>query len=146
MNNVIDSIMENLFHVLRLIHRKLLKIDLGGANKGISHPHFAIMGILDELGALPVSEIGKKLIIPKPQMTHLVDKLISLGIVERLPDERDRRIINVALTERGKTALKEAKKLIKDNIRTKLSRLNDKELEELSASLRKIREIGSKLE
>lgn len=144
-DDVVDEIMENLFHTLRLIHRKLLKSDLEDANKDISHPHFAIMGILGEAGKLPVSVIGNRLLIPKPQMTHLLDKLISLGIAERLPDINDRRVINISLTAKGKKVLREARKLMGNNIRKKLSCLNDEEMEELSASLRKLRYIGSKL-
>ena len=104
------------------------------------------MAILDDSGMLPVSEIGKRLLIPNPQMTHLVDKLISLGMAERLPDERDRRIINLALSDKGKITLGECRKLIGNNIRKKLSCLKDDELKELEISLSKLREIGTKLE
>jgi len=144
--NIVDSIVENLFRIMPLIRRKLLKVDLAALDKDISHLHFVIMTILDEAGMLPVSVIGKRLGISKPQMTHLVDKLISLRLVKRLPDARDRRIINVRLTDNGKITLEECRKLISDNIRGKLSCLKDEELAELSASLEKIRDIGAKLE
>ncbi len=145
-SNILDSIIENLVHILPLIHKKLLKANLEAVNKDIVRPHFAIMGTLNELGTLPVSIIGEKLLIPKPQMTHFLDKLTSLGIVERLPDARDRRIINVVLTNKGKTVLGGCKELIRDNIRKKLAYLKDDELEELSVSLRKLRGILLKLE
>jgi DNA-binding MarR family transcriptional regulator len=144
-NSIIDGIIENLFHVLPLIHKKLLKIDLEGAKKDISRLHFAIMGMLDEFGTLPVSEIGKRLLIPKPQMTHLIDQLISLAIAERQPDTRDRRIIKIALTDKGKITLEECKGLMRSDIRQKLSCLKDEELAELSVSLAKLRDIGAKL-
>jgi len=144
-SNAIDVIIEDLFHVVRLIHKKLLRGGLEGAQKDISRPHFAIMTRLDELEASPVSEIGKRLLIPKPQMTHLVDKLIRLGLVERLPDTQDRRIINIALSDKGKITLQKCRKSVRNNMRKKLSCLKDEELEELSVSLRKIRDIGSKL-
>ncbi len=145
-SNILDSIIENLVHIPPLIHKKLLKANLEAVNKDIARPHFAIMGTLNELGTLPVSTIGEKLLIPKPQMTHFLDKLTSLGVVERLPDARDRRIINVVLTSKGKTVLGECKELIRDNIRKKLAYLKDDELEELSVSLRKLRGILLKLE
>ena len=145
-NDIVDSIIENLFHVLHLIHRKLLKINLEGANKNISRLHFPIMGILDEAGTLPISEIGKRLLIPKSQMTFLIDQLISLGLVEKVPDTRDKRVINIALTGKGKVTLKECQELVRENIRERLSCLEEKELVELSISLKKLREIGVRLE
>jgi DNA-binding MarR family transcriptional regulator len=145
-SEIVDDIMQNLFHTLRLIHRKLLKADLEDSYKDISHQHFAVMGMLAEVVKLPVSTIGNRLLIPKPQMTHLIDKLISLGIVERLPDTEDRRIINISLTDQGREVLMEARKSLKSNIIKKLSCLKDEEVEELSSALRKLRHIGSKLE
>jgi DNA-binding MarR family transcriptional regulator len=94
----------------------------------------------------PPENFDQELFIAKPQMTHLIDKLINLGMVERLPDKIDRRIINIKLIEKGKTTLEESKNLIRKNIRRKLSCLKDDELKELSVSLKKLRDIGAKLE
>ena len=109
----------------------------------ISPPHFEIMTTLEEAGTLHVTEIGEKLQIPKP---HLIDKLVALAMVERQPDARDRRIINIALTSRGKTLLKKHRRMIEGAIKKSLTYLTDEELEELSTSLRKLRQILSKLE
>lgn len=112
----------------------------------ISPPHFEIMTTLEEAGTLHVTEIGEKLQIPKPQMTHLIDKLVALAMVERQPDARDRRIINITLTSRGKILLKKHRRMIEGAIKKSLTYLTDEELEELSTSLRKLRQILSKLE
>ena len=79
-------------------------------------------------------------------MTHLIDKLIELELVERQPDDSDRRIINISLTAKGKLVLEESRKLVRDTIRQKLSCLGEQELEDLAFSLRKLTEIGAKLE
>jgi DNA-binding MarR family transcriptional regulator len=145
-DGIIDGIVENLFQVLPLIHRKLTKIDLDSVDKLISRPHFIVMRAIDQLGPLPVSQIGEKLLIARPQMTGLIERLVELEMVERTPDKNDRRIINVTLTARGKVTLEACGKLIKNNIIEKLARLQTKDLEELSAALQKIRDIGLKLE
>ncbi len=84
--------------------------------------------------------------ISKSQMTHLIDKLISLGIVARVPDTKDRRIINISLTDKGRKVLEEYRRLIRENIERKLSYLKHEELEELSLLLRKLRDLESKIE
>ena len=144
--NTIDNITENLFQVFPLIHRLLLRIDFKVINIYISRPHFAIMNVLDELGAVPVSTVGKRLIIAKPQMTRLIDRLIDQGIVERQPDLNDRRVINVKITDKGQKILEQCRELIRDNIREKLSCLKDEDLEELLFALNKLKNIGLKLE
>ena len=144
-NHIIDSIWENLFYTRLLIRRNILKIDLEGIQKEISRPHHSIIATLDESGILPISEIGKRTFITKPQMTHLVDKLIRLGLVERLLDTKDRRRINLMLTNKGKIVLDERRQLMKTNLSKMLSCLKDEELEELSTALKKVRDIATKL-
>jgi DNA-binding MarR family transcriptional regulator len=46
---------------------------------------------------LAVSEVARRLVIPKSQMTHLIDQLVDLDIVARHPDAKDRRVINISL-------------------------------------------------
>ncbi|HEY32023.1 MAG TPA: MarR family transcriptional regulator [Dehalococcoidia bacterium] len=147
---ILDIIAEDLFTIPpligRSIRRKLLRTALAHIREDISPPHFEIMRTLDETGTLHVTEIGERLQIPKPQMTHLIDKLVSLEMVERQTDVRDRRIINIALTSKSKTLLKKHKRIMESAIKETLSSLTDKELEELSTSLRKLRDILQKLQ
>jgi len=142
-DEIVDNVVENLFRALPVIHRRLLKIDLEGLGEDISRHHVMIMRMLDRRGTLHVSEIGKSLLISNPQMTHSIDRLIGLGLVERQPDTTDRRVINVTLTGKGKTVLEECNRLIKDNVETQLSCLDDEKLEALSLSLESLGEIGS---
>lgn len=144
-NKAIDNILENLFLVLPIIHKKLLRMDLGGVTGNLSRLHLAIMGMLGG-GSLPISEIGMRLVAPKSQMTHLVDQLVSLGIVVRQPDARDRRVINISLTDHGRAILRECRELVKQNIRNKISCLTTEELVALSDALVKLKDIGAKLE
>lgn len=141
----IDGIVENLFHVLPLIHRKLMKVDTDGIENSLSRPLLGVMRVIDESGPCPVSRIGQKLMIARPQMTGMIDRLVDLEMVERMPDSADRRIINVTLTGKGKKALEAGSKVIKENIKTQLSQLKKQEMETLSVCLQKIRDIGMKL-
>jgi len=147
---MLDSIAGDLFTIPPLIgrsvRRKLLRVVMAHIQEDLSPPHFEIMKTLEEVGTLHVTEIGERLQIPRPQMTHLIDKLVALDMVERRPDSKDRRIINIALTSKGRTLLKKHRRMIEDAIKKSLTSLTDEELEELSTSLRKLRQILSKLE
>ena len=145
-DSTVDVITEDLLYILPLLHRKLLKIEFEQIDVGLSRLHFIILRILSHHGPLAISEIGKRLFIPKPQMTALVDKLIQHGMVDRLPDTEDRRVINIDLTEKGKETLNECDKLIRSSIRQKLSSLSPSALQELMQTTSRLREIGAKLE
>jgi DNA-binding MarR family transcriptional regulator len=146
---VLDSVAEYLFSTLPLIHRsirkKLLKTALESIKEDIAPPHFEIMKLLEEAGTLHIAEIGERLQIARPQMTHLIDRLVELGMVKRETYIEDRRMINIILTEKGMTILNEHDSDIKDAIMGTLSFLTDEELQDLSTSLKKLKGIFSKL-
>ena len=146
---VLDRVAEDLFSTIpligRSIRRKLLKRALTQIEEDIAPPHYEIIRLLDEAGTLHIAEIGERLEIARPQMTHLIDKLVELKLAERQPDKEDRRIINICLTGKGKALIKDHENQIRQATMEALSSLNVGELEELAASLKTLREIFTKL-
>jgi DNA-binding MarR family transcriptional regulator len=51
--------------------------------------------------AVPMSALAGLLMCDNSNVTGIVDRLEALGLVERKPAERDRRVKAVALTEQG---------------------------------------------
>jgi len=149
-HSILDSVAEDMFSTMpligRSIRRKLFKTALTGFNEDIAPPHIEIIKLLEEAGTLHIAEIGERLLIARPQMTHLIDKLVELDLVERQIGTEDRRMINVMLTDKGKAIIKEHEDHIRKATMEALSPLTVGELKELSASLRTLREIFSKLE
>jgi len=149
-SDILDRIATDLLSlpplIFRGVRRKLLKTALVNLDMDISPLHFEIMALLREAGTLHVAEIGERLQIARAQMTHLLDKLADLGIVERQMDTADRRMINIVLTGKGRTILEERVSNIRNAIKETLSCLTDEELDDLSGSLRKTRDILSKLQ
>jgi DNA-binding MarR family transcriptional regulator len=149
-SDILDRITADLLSVppliFRGVRRKLLKIALVDINEDISPLHFEIMALLREVGILHVAEIGERLQIARAQMTHLIDKLVDLGIVERQTNTADRRMTNIVLTDKGGAFSEEHDSNMKNAIKETLSCLTDEELQDLSDSLRKLRDILLKLQ
>ena len=131
--------------IFRGIRRKLIKTTLADIEVSITPHHFEIIRLLEEEGKLHIAEIGDRLQIARAQMTKLIDKLVDLNLVERQLDIADRRTTNITLSAHGKTVLEEHKNSIMSAIQETMSYLTDEELEDLSDSLRKLRNILLKL-
>jgi DNA-binding MarR family transcriptional regulator len=140
----IDRILENMFVIMLITHKKMLRMDLGGRPDNLTRLHLAVMGELSQNNTT-MSELANTLMMTKPQLTHLVDSLVSQGIVERRPDEKDRRVINLALTEKGRALLKEMKLKVKENTKKRLASLTTEELSQMSTALETLRNIVIKL-
>lgn len=145
----LDSVADELFSTLPLIHRsirrKLFKTAITGFPKDLVPPHFEIMKLLQEAGTLHVAEIGERLQIARPQMTHLIDKLVEMDFVKRQPGSEDRRTLNITLKSKGKTFFAGQERHIRSATKEALSSLSEETLRDLSISLKTLREIFQRL-
>jgi len=135
----IDKIIENLIYLHPLLSKGLTRSIRIKTN--LNPGSLYILGILSRHEILSMSEIGCKLSIPKPHVTAQVDKLIAEEMVERLFDSNDRRIINIRLTEKGKTDFKTIKQEISKDLRERIEKLDEKKLNDLFNSTQQVRDI-----
>jgi len=132
--------------VFRMIRRKVVNTTFVDTNVDIKMLHFEIMHVLKDEGTLHPAKIGEKLLVAKAQMTRLIDKLVELDFVKREMGSDDRRTLNITLTDKGRRVLEEQDNLVINAMQENMSSLTGKELEDLSKSLRKLRDILFKLE
>ena len=143
--NNLDVLVENLLSLQPVFRKTMSKLEkCDDEFMSLTLRHISILFVLEKAESLPVSEAGSKLNISKPQMTILTDKLIEKHLIERVQDKKDRRIINISITDEGTGLLAEFKAMVKDNIKEKLSSLDNKDLNELSDALDKVKSILSK--
>jgi DNA-binding MarR family transcriptional regulator len=141
-NNSLDNIVENLLYILPVFHKKFLKIDISDLCRDIhmSRLHLAILETIYHEKA-PISEVAKKFLISKPQMTHLVNQLVTAKMVEKKNNPKDRRVTDVTLTEKGLKTMKQCDEFLKKNLKCQLSFLNQDDQDALALSIQKIRDI-----
>jgi DNA-binding MarR family transcriptional regulator len=132
--------------IFRLVRRKLVTDTLVESDPSFKLLHFEILKVLHDEGTMHVAKIGDKLIIAKAQMTHLIDKLVELGFIERVTSPNDRRSVNISITKKGDEFIDEHNALILNAVRENMASLPDNELESLSGSLRLLRDTLFKME
>ena len=137
----IDSVIENLISIHPLLSKSFSRSIRSKTN--LNPGSLYVLGVLTTHGMLSMSEIGCKLSMPKSHVTGLVDKLIEENMVERLYDPKDRRIVNVHITEKGVADFNSIKHEISQELRQKLQKLDAKTLQVLSESSRHVKEILS---
>lgn len=141
----LTSAAETMVSVMQLIGKKLLKPEAACHNKSLAPSLYHILFILNDIGRMPVSEIGHRLHIAKPNMSHFIEKLHQEGFVERIPDKSDRRIIHIAITDKGKEMVREELQYLSAHLACILSPLCSEDLETLLMSLHHLKRILSKL-
>ena len=104
---------------------------------------FAVLEYLKTKGAQPVNTIGQSMMLTSGSMTTAVDRAQKNGYVTREHDPEDGRVVNVTLTEKGRTAIDNAFEIHASNLE-RLFNVFDKE--EKAEFVRLLRKIGKTAE
>ncbi|MFT3751379.1 MAG: MarR family transcriptional regulator [Paludibacter sp.] len=139
----IDKIIENLIHIHPLLSKGLTRSIRAKTN--LNPGSLFVIGVLSKHNMLSMSEIGCKLSMPKPHVTAQIDKLIAEGMVERLFDPNDRRIINIKMTEKGKEDFKAIKAELSRDLRERIEKLEEQKMITLFESTQQVRNILSEI-
>lgn len=115
--------------------------------KGICIPlsHMKVIFYLINNGPSSVSKIANDLVISKPNMTPIIDNLISEGYVVRYDDPNDRRIIIVEATEKAKNLINQKRQETVEYFSDKLSTLSNEDIETLKSLLPVLSKIIMKM-
>ena len=135
----IDSAIENLISIHPLLSKAFNRSMRSKTN--LNPGSLFVLGVLSRNGMLSMSEIGCKLSMQKPHITGLVDKLVAENLVERLYDPKDRRIVNVNITEKGMIDFNAIKHEISQELRQKLENLDTETLDTLSLASKQVKDI-----
>ena len=95
-----DSVAHRLHRTNRLLLTHLGRF-LEGAGAGLTPEQFFVVMKLHEGGRMPQSQLVDVTLGDGPNVSRLVDKLVTSGFVERLVDPTDRRTRLLRLTGRG---------------------------------------------
>src|SRR5438093_10908330 len=108
--------------------------------RGLTPSQYNVLRILRGEGKpLPILEIASRTIAVVPGITGLIDRLEQAGFVNRVRCEEDRRVIYVALADRGTNALAELDEPLLALHRKLLGHLSQTELKELIRLLAQVR-------
>jgi DNA-binding MarR family transcriptional regulator len=108
---------------------------------GLTPAQYNILRILRGAGEpLPILEIASRTVTVVPGITGLIDRLEQADFVQRQRCEQDRRVIYVALTDKGRQVLSALEDPVIRLHETLMGHLTKSELKELSRLLERVRE------
>lgn len=68
---------------------------------GFSIEHFRILKVLDHERPLAMGELAARVLVEPATLTKIIDRMVSEGLVIRLPDPADRRRVLISLSPAG---------------------------------------------
>jgi MarR family transcriptional regulator, organic hydroperoxide resistance regulator len=92
-------------------------------SSGLSTSQYNVLRILRGAGedGLPCGEISERMVRRDPDLTRLLDRLETSGLVTRERDTRDRRIVRASITREGAKLLASLDEPVEESIRRSLA-------------------------
>jgi DNA-binding MarR family transcriptional regulator len=108
---------------------------------GLTPAQFNVLRILrgSRPDGLPSSRIAERMINHDPDVTRLIDRLVAAGWAEKQRDERDRRVVQVAITKAGLEVTDRASKAVRARLESEMEVLGERQLNTLADLLERMR-------
>ena len=131
---IANGLRPTLFHLGRRLRKELSPLGITGGQASL------LWAIRSQPG-LGVRELAGREGVSAPAMTAYVDRLEAAGLVTRRRSERDRRRVELALTEEGSRVLRSARSRRTAWLAARLERLDPEELAAVDAALPALRRL-----
>jgi len=140
--DVMDEARETLNHILVHLFNDILKVEEISLKKGpYSELTITDMHTIEAIGfnhQRNMSSIARDLAITVGTLTIAINHLVKKGYVERIRSKKDRRVVLVSLTKKGKGAFRHHVTFHNRMVDGIIGQLEDNELNILVKSLQKI--------
>ena len=104
--------------------------------------HTILICLMEHRGtAISMTELAKETLVSKPNLTAAVNRLCEEGMVERIPDPKDRRVMALAITGKGIEFLKAQRKQTMEFLKNKLSLLDEADQQKMQRALTDLTEV-----
>jgi len=112
---------------------------------GVTFPRFDMMAQLDKNPAgMTLGELSKRMMVANGNVTGLVERLVTEGLLDRRPSPNDRRAQIVSLTAEGRRAFRAMARANEDWIAEIFSGLTPSEMDELMRLLARAKASATK--
>jgi DNA-binding MarR family transcriptional regulator len=138
----ITKFSQEVFDLVPHLIRGMFKRKMDALGKGyITLPQYLSLELIDSHGSLKMKEIAKELNVSLPAATGMIDRLYHLSLVKREFEPKDRRVIKIVLTAKGKKVLADVREKRRKAIEEVFSNLSEKERQSYLRILRKVKDI-----
>lgn len=119
--------------------RELMRRQKGPLAKGeISLPQLLVLNYINNKGGAIMSEIARHMSATLSAATGMVDRLVQSGFLLRERDEKDRRIVKISLTNKGRDIVGRVEKERLLLIKETFGKLTEEERERYLEILEKV--------
>ena len=105
---------------------------------GLAPVHWHVLGLLHSGAIETMGDVAAKLCISKGAATQILDTLVAKQLVQRTPDQHDRRVVRLQLTAQSQQITDHFQQYMTETVADLFAVLSDAELAQLDQLIDKI--------
>lgn len=129
-----EQVLTLMFEMGRMIRQACI----AGGDLPMPFAHLETVKFVQTEGNPSMRDVAKYLRITAPSATQIVEDLVSRGLLKRTPDPKDRRMVRLSLSPKGKTVIAKNVRLKMNVLRGLAESLNAEEEREFARLLSKL--------
>ena len=137
-HDTINDVLVNLFNDIMAIEEKAI---ITGEFKDISNNDMHIIEAIGENDAKNMSTVAKALSVTMGTLTIAINSLVKKGYVDRIRSEKDRRVVLISLSEKGKRAFNHHRQFHEQMVKATIKGLSKDEMKVLGQALSNLKEF-----
>jgi DNA-binding MarR family transcriptional regulator len=115
-------------------------------NMNLTIPQMKCLCYISRHGRINLSGLAAGIHVTPANVTGIIDRLVEQGLVDRIPDNADRRVLWLSVTEKGESMLSNLREGKSGKMRELLEKLSDNELSVVSEAFAILAGTVDKLE
>lgn len=134
----INEVLVNLFNDIMAIEEKAI---ITGEFKNITNNDMHIIEAIGEEDAKNMSTVARALSVTVGTLTIAINNLVKKGYVDRIRSEKDRRVVLISLTDKGKQAYSHHQNFHKEMVAATIKGMPEEETEVLMKALTNLKDF-----
>ncbi|MBV9465159.1 MAG: MarR family transcriptional regulator [Solirubrobacterales bacterium] len=107
----------------------------------LSDAQYGLLFGLAERSELSASELAAVAELSPATVSEMLDPLVATGLVARVRSERDKRVVLISLTDRGRELVRQRRERFERRFREALGQFSDEQLLSAAAVLDRLRQM-----
>lgn len=128
--------------ILQSLRRIIRAVDLHSRQLtmqyDITGPQLACLLVVNEQGPLTTSSLARQVYLSPSTIVGILDRLEQKGLVLRKRNSLDRRVVNIAITQKGRKLIRSAPSPLQESLASALQNLPKPEQAAITRALEKI--------
>lgn len=129
---VLAGIFDDLRRVFQVVHEYSRRVE---RDTGLTGPQVWAIRVIAERAPIKVSALAERMYLHVATVVGILDRLEARGLVTRLRNTKDRRVVHVELTDAGRSLVAGAPQVAQGMLISGLEVLSDRELQTIRNGL-----------